>query len=127
MNVQGQQFRVQGASLHRQCYGRAGCLSNSSSMDVQRVFHRQQYGRALCTCLSTISSMAVHHRTVFVQRRKAGLSGIRSVRFRNEKECRCLNQSDTGIRGPSPVPECSATGTLRYRAEMSDARMPMPS
>jgi hypothetical protein len=29
-------------------------------------------------------------------------------------KCWCRNQSDTGIRGPSPVPECSGTG-LRYR------------
>jgi hypothetical protein len=36
----------------------------------------------------------------------AGLSGIRSVRYRNEQECRCRNRSGTGIRGPSPVPEC---------------------
>ena len=32
----------------------------------------------------------------------------------NEQKRRCPNQSGTGIRGPSLVPECSGTG-LRYR------------
>ncbi len=50
----------------------------------------------------------------FYQYRNAGLSGIWSVRYRNEQKCGCRNQSGTGIRGPSPVPECSGTG-LRYR------------
>ncbi len=72
---------VQGVFQHQE-YERAGWLSNSSSMEVQRVFHRQQYGRALCTCLSTISSMAVHLRTVYVNAGKpdcpaSGQSGSR--------------------------------------------------
>jgi hypothetical protein len=87
------------------------------SMDLQcRVtFHSQQYGRAGCLC--TTSSKDVlgvrnyNLRTVFVS---AGLSGSQSVRYRNEKECRCQNHSGTGIRGTHPVPQCSGTG-LRCR------------
>ncbi len=45
-----------------------------------------------------------------------GLSGIQSIRYQNEQKCGYLNQSGTGIRGPSPVPECCGTG-LRYRTE----------
>ncbi len=42
----------------------------------------------------------------------ARLSGIWSVRYRNEQDCQCHKQSGTGRRGPSPVPECF--GRLRY-------------
>ncbi len=42
------------------------------------------------------------------------MSGIQSGRYRNEQKYRCRNQSGSGKRGPSPVPECSGTG-LRYR------------
>ncbi len=40
----------------------------------------------------------------FFKCRNVGLSDIHSVRYRYEQKCRCLNQSGTGIRGPSPVP-----------------------
>ncbi len=33
-----------------------------------------------------------------------------SVRYRNELKCRYREQSGTGTRGSSPVPECSGTG-----------------
>ncbi len=59
----------------------------------------------------------------FFKCRNAGLSGIRSVRYRNEQECRCRNRSGAGIRGPSPVPECSGTG-LKYH--MSECRCKLP-
>ncbi len=36
------------------------------------------------------------------------------IRYRNGQKLRCQNQSGTGIRGSSPVRECSGTG-LRYR------------
>ncbi len=54
-----------------------------------------------------------HLRTVFVN---AGLSGIRSARYQNGKECRCRNQSGTGIKGTQ-----SGIGMLRYQTEMSNA------
>ncbi len=50
----------------------------------------------------------------FFKCRNAGLSVIWSVRYQNEQECRCRNQSGTGLRGPSPVLECSGNG-LRYQ------------
>jgi hypothetical protein len=60
--------------------------------------HHKLYGRAGCTPFSL--------RSVFVN------AGSRNGWYRNEKECRCRNQSGTEIRGPSPV--CSGTG-LRCR------------
>ncbi len=47
----------------------------------------------------------------FFECRNAGLYGIQSVRYRNLKTYRNRNQS--GIRWPSPIPECSGTG-LRW-------------
>jgi hypothetical protein len=41
----------------------------------------------------------------FLKCRNAGLSGIRSARYQNEKKCRCRNRSVTRIRKPSPGPE----------------------
>ncbi len=73
------------------------------------LFHRQHYGRAGVS-LATASILKC---------RNAGLAGIRSVRFRNEQKCQCRNQSGTGRRGHSPVPESHGTG-LRYR--MSECR-----
>ncbi len=73
-----------------------GCLSSTSSMDLQDFFPTQAV------------TPSFNLRTVFVN---AGLSGFRSVRlrYRNEKECRCRNQSGTGIRGPILVTQCSGT------------------
>jgi hypothetical protein len=73
-------------------------------MDLQGVF--------LSSTISTVYR--------FYKHRNAGESGIRSVRYRNEKECRCWNQSGTGIKIPSPVPECSCTG-LRCQMSAADA------
>ncbi len=36
-------------------------------------------------------------------------------------KCRCRDQSGTGIKGPSPVPECSGTG---LRCRMPECRCP---
>ena len=52
------------------------------------------------------------------------MPGIQSVRYRNEKECRCRNQSCTGMKknadaGTSPVSECSGT---RLRCWMPEYR-----
>jgi hypothetical protein len=57
----------------------------------------------------------------FYRWRNVGLSGISSVRYRNEQKRWCQKQSGTGIRGPSPVPECSGAGQ-RYR--MPECRCP---
>ncbi len=56
-------------------------------------------------------------RVGFLKCRNAGLSGIRSVRYQQEKK-RHLNQSGTGIRLHSPT-------FLRSRTEMMDAGMPI--
>jgi hypothetical protein len=58
-----------------------------------------------------VRTCSVYH---FFNFRNVGLSGIQSVRYRNEQKCRCRNQSGTEIRAPGPVTECSGTG-LRYR------------
>jgi hypothetical protein len=55
-----------------------------------------------------------HPRKVFINAGMPVCRGIWSVRYMNEQKCRCRKQSGTGIRGPSPVLECSGTG-LRYR------------
>jgi hypothetical protein len=51
-------------------------------------------------------------------------AGLSVVRYRNEEECRCRNQSVIGIGRPSPVPECSST---RCRMPAASDLMPMPS
>ncbi len=97
-------------------YGRVGCIT----------FHYMQFGRALGIPISTANT-SKHFRSQqygtaecipFQQRqygragnipffkcRNVGLSGIQSVRYRNEQKCRCRNKSGTEIRGPSPVPD----------------------
>jgi hypothetical protein len=67
------------------------------------------YGRAGGVSLSTTSSLDVHwdpfhhhQQQLFLN---VGLSGIQSVRSRNEQKFRCRNQFGSEIRGPSPVPE----------------------
>ncbi len=105
-------------------------LSTATSMDVHCAgcipFHRQQYGGSGCipfpppavwTCrVYSCPSLAVrkcrvyvcvpfHPCKVFLKSRNAGLSGIRSVRYQSEQKCRCWNQSSTGIRGHSLVPD----------------------
>ncbi len=44
----------------------------------------------------------------------AGMPDCTAHWYRNELNCRCREQSGTGIRGPSPGPECTGTG-LRCR------------
>ncbi len=69
--------------------GRSGCIT----------FHSQQYGRAGCLSL---------HRQ---QYKRAGcIPFLNAERYQNEQKYQYRNQSDTGRRGPSPVPECSDTG-----------------
>ncbi len=78
-------------------YVHAGCIT----------FHYLQFGLALGIPLATTNKS-------FFKCRNVGLSGIQSVRYRNEQKFRCWNHSGTGIRIPSPVPECPVTG-MRYR------------
>jgi hypothetical protein len=77
-------------------YGRAGCIT----------FQYLQFGRALGIPFTTTTNR-------FFKCRNVGLSGIQSVRYRNEQKLRCRNQSGTGM--------------LRYRTEKQDAGMPMPA
>jgi hypothetical protein len=73
--------------------------------------------------LSTICSLDVHWVSLhnyfdvqgvpFSKCRNAGLSGIQSVRNRNEQKCRCRNQSGTGM--------------LRYGTEIYSALIPIPA
>ncbi len=77
-------------------------------------FHYLQFGRALGVPFTTTTNS-------FFKCRKVGLFGIQSVRYRNEQKFRYWNQSDRGIRGPSPVPDCYETG-LKYR--MPECRCP---
>jgi hypothetical protein len=65
-------------SDHLQPCGRAGCL------------HDQHYGRVRTGILFTTRNLDVQ--------------GV-IVMYRIAKECICRNQSGTGIRGPSPVPD----------------------
>ncbi len=51
------------------------------------------------------------------QQWNAGLSSIWSFRYRNEQKYRGRNQFSTGIKGPSPVPECSGTGLRDWMPE----------
>jgi hypothetical protein len=75
-------------------------------------FHRKQYERLVCPFLPLAEWMCRVY--FFYKGRNVGLSGIQSVWYRNEQKCLCRNKSGTGIRGPSPVQECSGT-RLRYR------------
>ncbi len=56
---------------------------------------------------------------LFLKCRNAGLSGIWSVRYPNEKKCRLGNQSPTGIEGPSLVTECSDISPVHRIIHMS--------
>ncbi len=96
-------------------YGHAGCIqfhSQQNGLAVRIPFHQHQYGRAVCTLFY--------------------MPECRTVRYRNEQQSWCRNHSGTGIRVPSPVPECSRTG-LRYRMPdgtpmpAASTLMPMPS
>jgi hypothetical protein len=81
-------------------YGGAGCIT----------FHYLQFESALGIPFTTTNNR-------FVKCRNVGLSGIQSVRYRNEQHfrcrCRCRNQFGTGM--------------LRYLTEIQDAGMPMPA
>jgi hypothetical protein len=107
-------INTQGAPLSTarniELYGCSGCIP----------FHHQQYERAGCIPFHRFQC----GRRVYVFLH-AGLSGIRSVRYRNEQKMPILEppvtQSGTGIRGTSPVPEYSGAG-LRYK--MPECRMP---
>ncbi len=57
------------------------------------------------TYLSTIFEMSEHR------------TGILSVRYLNEKECRCRKKSDTGIKRPSLVPKCCGSGINRCQIQ----------
>ncbi len=86
-------------------YGRAGCTT----------FHYMQFGRALSIPFTTTNNSRFKYRNI-------GLSGIQSVRYRNEQR----------IPMPEPVRfwnkgTQSGAGMLRYRSEIQDAGMPMPS
>jgi hypothetical protein len=79
-----------------------------SSVDVQDVsFFAASSGRAGCISLFTASSIDVQVRmypslpsfNVF-KCQNVGLSGMRSVRYRNDLKYRCREQSGTGTKGP---------------------------
>jgi hypothetical protein len=77
-------------------------------------FHCQQYGCAWCIPVHSLQCGRVGcyvslFTLCFFKCRNAGLSDIWSVQYQNEQECRCHNQSGTGIRGPSTLLECSGT------------------
>ncbi len=59
-------------------YGRAGCIT----------FHYLQFGRSLGIPFTTTNNS-------FFKCRNVGLSGIRSVQYRNEQKFLCQSQSDT--------------------------------
>jgi hypothetical protein len=91
-------------------------------MDVQGISLLNFSLPAVWTCTAWVSlspppTLAVWACRVypFCKCRNVGLSGIQSVRYRNEQKCRCRNQSGTEIRGPSSVPECSGTGDTGCR------------
>jgi hypothetical protein len=131
--------------LHCQEYGRAGCVpfyrqhygcalycagcvsfhSQQNGRAACNHFESQEYERAVCMVYAfTLPGVWTYRVCPFLSPvirmcrvypfLNDGLSGIR-----NGQKFRCRNQSGTGIRGPSPVPECSGTG-LRYR--MSECR-----
>jgi hypothetical protein len=71
----------------------------------------------------------------FLECRNARLSGIQSVRYRNEKKFRCQNQSGTGLRDPvrfrnAPVPEwitgCQNANGGGIDLDADDQRNPIP-
>ncbi len=77
------------------------CVSTASSMTCR-----------MCAFLSpAVWTCRVHP---FFKCRNVRLSSIQSVRYRNERKCRCQNQSGTRMREHSSLPESSGTG-LRYR------------
>ncbi len=88
------QYHIERITPSAAVYGRAGCIH----------FHSQQYGRAVCS---------THTVYPFFKCRNVGLSGIQSVRCRNEQKCGYRKQSSTGIRGPSPVPEKQSSTGIR--------------
>ncbi len=111
--------------FHRQQYGRAGCLP----------FRSQQYGRRTCRAypfqLPAVWMCRVY---LFPQPVEwtcwvypgfmhlffnAGQFGNRSFRYPKEKKFRRKNRSRAGIKGPSPVPQCSGT---RLRDQMPECR-----
>ncbi len=107
------------SSMNMQCVS----LSTISGIDVGRDIsfpqhkqceiagyipvHRLQFGCAGC----------MYPFSVFLICRNAGLFGMGSVQCQNETKCLCLNQSGIGIRGTSPVPECSCTGLIYQMPE----------
>ncbi len=107
-------------------YGRAGCVpfhSQQNGMDVQGVtisVFLQSNGRTVCRVYA-FPPPVVWTCRLFPFSLSAGNAGcnpylsvgMSAVRYRNEQKWRCQNHSCTGIRGPSPVPECSGT-ELRY-------------
>ncbi len=93
-------------------YRRAGCITfhySTCSVDVHWVM-----GIPFTTTNNS-----------FFKCRNVRLSGIQSVRYRNEQKFRCRHQFVTKIRGPSPVPECSGTG-LRYKIRECRCRRHRP-
>jgi hypothetical protein len=91
-------------------------LSTASSIDVLggcTVFYHQKCERA--SPLLAVWACRVYV-SLFLN---VGLSGIRSVRYRNKQKCRRQIQSGTGKRGPSQVPECSGT---RLRDRMTECQ-----
>jgi hypothetical protein len=94
-------------------------ISTARSMDLQtcmcRVYVFPQPAVWTCRMCAFLSPAVWACRVYpFFKCRNVGMYGIQSVRYQNEQNCRCRNQSSTGIRGPS----C-------YRNEIQDARMPM--
>jgi hypothetical protein len=118
--------------FHCQQYGRAGCIPFHCQQYGRAAcipFHCQQYGQEGCIPFhhqqsERAGSIPVYRLQcgragvcipfylckVFLKCWNVGLSGIGLVRYRNEQKCRRRNHSSTGIRGPSPVLECSYTG-----------------
>ncbi len=93
---------VQDVCFVPQTVWRAGCISSHHKMD----------GRAGCHSL--------HPKHCW----HAGCISFHPPQYRFSGKCRCRNQPSTGIRKPSPVPECSGTA---YRTELLNAGMPMSS
>jgi hypothetical protein len=71
---------------------------------------RKQCRRAGCIPFHTSSIDNLDMHGVSFSPRNGGLCGIQSVQYQNELKCRCREQSGTGIRESSLIPECSGTG-----------------
>ncbi len=97
------QCRTEGAYYRKKCRCRTN-FCPASCLWTFRVYHFP------LPAVWTFTGYPFHNH----QNQQCGRAGRTSFSNAGMLDCPASSQSGTGIRGPSPVPECSSTG-LRYR------------